>query len=172
MTSPRASARPFSVADERMSALDATFGPFVERVLGRLGIRHAEAAQHVGITRQTFEKSLQPGKVMRATFLYALPIAARIEVVEDMLGESHAVVELPAPHDRGECDMRFLAGAVRQVSDAVSTTLEHATDGHLSRSEGAEIEQRCDRAIGVLLTIRELARSAQREGVIGLRRGK
>lgn len=169
MTTIRAAWRAFSGSDERLANLDATFGPHVERVLGKLGIRHAEAAQHIGVSRQTFEKTLEPGKVMRATWLFLLPIAARIELVREVLGETHDVVELPA-RTRAPSDLALVADAQRETGEAVACALRALGAGHLGRAEGAALERECDEAIAVLLTVRELARTAQREGVVGLRR--
>lgn len=78
-----------------------------------------------------------------------------------------AVVSLPSAASTGD-DFRTLAMAQRESADVVSRGLEALADGRMCSREGAEIETECDQAIAALLAIRERARLAQREGVIGL----
>lgn len=154
--------------DVFLGQLDAAFGPFLDRVLGLAGVRHVEAAKACDVSRQTFEQHLEATskKRVRATWLYVLPIKARIRVLSDMLGAAHAIVELPVAAER--TDVRFFTTAVREVTAAVLKALEAADDDRFDRAEGTDIEALCDRAISILLTIRELARQAKREGIIGL----
>ncbi len=78
-----------------------------------------------------------------------------------------AVVDMPKPTTASD-DYRAIAAAQRESADVVARGLEALADGHMCGREGAELAAECDEAIATLLVIRERARLAQREGVIGL----
>ena len=90
-----------------------------------------------------------------------------VEALADRAGL--AVVALPSAGASGD-DLRSLATAQREASEAITAALLAVADGHITRSEGAKLESECDEAIARLLAVRERARLAQREGVIPMTR--
>jgi hypothetical protein len=77
------------------------------------------------------------------------------------------VTDLPSAGEMGD-DFRAIAAAQRESADVVARGLDALADGRMCAREGAELAAECDEAIAALLAIRERARLAQREGVIGL----
>jgi hypothetical protein len=96
------------------------------------------------------------------------PIALRVVVDALATQLGLTVVELPTLSEMREF-LSLATSAHRESAEAVAETLDAVADGHVTRAEGARIEERCDRAIAFFMRIREEARRAQREGVIGLR---
>lgn len=165
-----AAGQPFSAdapGDLVRKGIDAAFPGFVEGVLTRAGITQTRAADLAGVARQTFADVLAGERRFSIGYLYRLPLEARIPLAQDLLGPTHGIVELPG-EDSAEHDLGWFARSSREVVDAVSSAIEAAADGKLTRTEGAKLEVLCDRGISILMTIRELARQATREGVVGL----
>lgn len=154
--------------EELQRLVNLAYPGFIKRKIAESKMTLERCADLMGKERQTLSKSLD-AKWVNLGFVRMLPDKVRKDVARDLLPEGCDVVELPAKATRGDCDYRFFARSFRTVTEAVSVSLEATSDGHVTRSEGAEIEALCDKAIGILLTIREVAKLAQREGVVGIR---
>lgn len=148
--------------------INLAYPPFVAKAIANAKMTVSQCASLMDMERQTLDKYLK-SKSLSLAFVRRLPESVRVEVVKDLLPEQYSVTKAPPKAERGDCDYRFFAKSFRSVTEAVSVALEATSDGHLTRAEGAEIEALCDKAIGLLLTIREVAKMAQREGVVGLR---
>ena len=77
------------------------------------------------------------------------------------------VAALPVAADNA-ADLDLIMHAQRESGDVIATHLAALRDGHMSRTEGAQLEREADEAIAALLTVRERARQAQRAGVVGM----
>ncbi len=98
--------------------------------------------------------------------LLAMPSRVREYMARALLeGTGCEVVRLPESADVAT----DLANATRVMAEAADVVREESkalADGHKCAREGHRIERECDEAIAILLTVRERARLAQREGVI------
>lgn len=109
------------------------------------------------------------GRMFPLEHALALDVGAYRVLLEQLASRTGlAVVELPSAASTTD-DLRALAVAQRETAEAIAHGLDAMADGHMTRTEGARVEKECDEAIAALLVIRERARLAQREGVIGLR---
>lgn len=141
-----------------------------KRVIDRalVGENITQIALNVGVSDNTIdgwrreEKSLHISVADAA----AMPLAIRLELCRFIMGEGYDVTEIPVLGDiRAE-----LALAIEHQRDASTVTTEHLDaikDGKIDRAEGARVETACDRLIRSTLAVREVARQARREGVIG-----
>jgi hypothetical protein len=92
-----------------------------------------------------------------------------LERVADSIGL--AIVDRPdslATEDH----VGLAAVAMHESADVVAAHAQAIRDRHITRSEGANLERECDEALRPILAIREIARLAQREGVVGIGGGK
>lgn len=111
------------------------------------------------------------GRAVPLEHVLGLPDDARRALLTTLADrEGLALVEMPKALVATD-DLRLLCEAQREASDVVTRGIEACADGHMTRTEGAEIERECDEAIAALLAVRERARLAKREGVIAIRRG-
>lgn len=119
--------------------IDAAFGPFVERLLGRLGITQTEAAESIGVARQTFAKALEAGKSPRVSWLYALPEAARVELAADLAGDEYVVVRRASTEaTTAEHFARF--GAIASATSALTGEYAKAlSDGDVDIVEERDV---------------------------------
>jgi hypothetical protein len=146
----------------------------VRRALDAEDASHSVVAVNLGIRDPSkFSKMIAENGERHLPFHQVLGLPPN--VLRHILGEvadtlGLAVVELPGEPSTAD-DLRMLARAQRETGDAVASGLDAMADGHITRSEGAKIEAECDEAIAAFLVLRERARQAQREGVVGLRRG-
>lgn len=128
----------------------------------------AELAADLGVAQSRLSAYRDPehSACIKLHELLLLPDASRVHVAAALLPPSHLVVDAP----RGESavdDMRAAMQLHERSARALSELLEGIADGHLTRAEGARIEGSVDALMQVLGGIRERARLAQREGVIG-----
>lgn len=136
------------------------------------GTNHAITAAWIGLSITQFKCSLSPtsGRLLSLADTAGLPPAVLRRVVSwlaDSLG--CAVVDLPESSDE-PVSVRMLAEMSRETGAVVADALEAVADGHVTRSEGCQIEGKIDHAVSQLLALRNLARQAQREGVVGVGR--
>jgi hypothetical protein len=97
-----------------------------------------------------------------------LPLAGRLSIARSLVGEDDfAVVRLPKAAVRRDA-LLLAATAQGETGKALSLHLEVTSHGFLTRCQAAELERRVDAAIAPLLSIRELARTAKREGVLSI----
>lgn len=100
----------------------------------------------------------------------ALPEAVRLALAEMLIGEGRAIVTIPGASEREGSDLLAVARVQRESGDVISAVLSALADGHMTGAEGAHVERECDESIAATLAIREVARAAQRERVLPLRR--
>lgn len=153
----------------RSAAIEKTAIAF-SRAVADDGRTRAVIAAEMGVSVTMLDKWGDPQSGARVpSFAFGmLNGAAFVGAIGEMLdGSGHAVVELPAP-DAGAVDMRALAAMQRAASDTLTTSIEAFADGHVTRSEGAAIGSHARRVVSLALGLVELAKTAQREGVIGV----
>jgi hypothetical protein len=108
------------------------------------------------------------GRAVPLEHVLGLPDDAYRVVVDKLAQRAGlALVDMPKAGEMGD-DFRAIAAAQRESADVVARGLDALADGRMCAREGAELAAECDEAIAALLAIRERARLAQREGVIGL----
>jgi hypothetical protein len=165
-----AAGQPFSTTTDPAlvrKGVDAAYPSYLEGVLANAGVSDTAGARAAGLSRQAFAEYLTGDKRPTPGLLYVLPLAAKIPLVEDMLGKGFAVVRLPG-EDTEDHNLGWFARSMREVVEAMSTSIEAASDHRFTRAEAVKVEVLCDRAISILLAIRTLARQAKREGVVGI----
>lgn len=107
-------------------------------------------------------------KALHVADALAAPEPVRHALAQLLAGDAHVVVELPAIADASD-DWRLVATAQRESGEAIAATLDAFADGRVTAAEGARLEREADEAIAALLGIRERARAARRERVVGIR---
>lgn len=147
--------------------VEKAFPEFLESLHRKTSATQTSTAASMEMPRQDFAAVLAGERRATIGFLYRLPQAMRSAIAEDLAGPGYALVELPEATKTSD-DLHALATAQRESGEAIAHGLDAMADGHLTRAEGVRVEAECDEAIAALLTIRERARLAQREGVIGL----
>ncbi len=127
------------------------------------------AKMEVTVTELSRVTDPMSGRMFPLEHALALDERAYRRFVGDLAARAGlAVVDLPKPSAVSD-ELRALATAQRETSQAIAHGLEAWADGHMCCAEGVRVEQECDEAIAALLVIRERARVAKREGVVGLR---
>lgn len=119
--------------------------------------------------RRTLQAWRDPSddKVPSLEAVIGLPSLVRMRITAYLAElDGRALVELPEAADV-VCDLRAAAALQRESADVIARHLEAVADGHITRREGAELERECDELLAVVLAIRERARQARREGVVG-----
>lgn len=96
-----------------------------------------------------------------------LPPLVRLVIAEHVAGPGYVVAELPAADAHVSDDLALAARTQRETAEAVAKHLTAIADGRYDRAEGVELEREVNEAIAALLTVRETARRAIREGVVG-----
>lgn len=144
-----------------------------EAVAGSLdGASVAIVAAELGISETDLRRMTKPseGRFFAVCDVPALPKVCAARLASWALeGHGLAVVELPATGGIA-ADYATIAKAQRETSDVVACGLDALAAGHIGRGKGVDLERECDEAIAALLAVRELARAAKREGVIGISR--
>lgn len=159
---------------EKVKEINYSFGNIFEKMLMKAGITVSDAARFCGISRTTFVKKLEPGSGNKISIgmLYVMPDEIKIAFCKHLLGEKYDVVSVP-DGDNSESDhYRFLSSLLRQANGTFAHALESAADGRLTRSEGAELTNLCDKTISGVVKLRELGNQAVKEGVIGVQRAR
>ena len=143
----------------------------VGEALDAEGSSRAIVAAHLGVSERELGRctSTSSGRHMPLGHVLGLPPAVVVRIAGRMVEPlGKAIVDLPKTSATSD-ELRALATAQRETAEAIAHGLDAMADGHMTRAEGARVEQECDEAIAALLVIRDRARLAQREGVIGLR---
>jgi hypothetical protein len=142
----------------------------LRRALDASGVAVREAGALIGVDEKLVRRWLDPheGQSVSVADLAALPIEVRIAVVRADLLPGHVIVRETSPSDAGAASIAAHVAAQRETSEALTAHLEAIADGHITRAEGASLERELDEAIARLVALREHARQAQREGVIGV----
>jgi hypothetical protein len=126
-------------------------------------------AMALGIARQSLDRMLAADgdKQLSVADLIAGPKPVRRAVVAEIIDDDEMVVSLPDVSDDAD-DLALIMAAQKESAEVISTHLAALRDGRMCRAEGATLEREADEAIAALLVVRERARQAQREVVIGL----
>jgi hypothetical protein len=144
----------------------------VKRILGRflVGACQSVIAAGLGVSRQYLGRlaDAEVDSHLSVADAAGLPDAARMELAQYIAGPGHMVAEAPAVDSDVRAGMSLHLRALRETTEAVTSHAMAMADGRITRSEGASLEGECDEAIRVLLAVREVARRAQRDGVIGV----
>jgi hypothetical protein len=129
----------------------------------------AVVAAWLGLSESELKRCSSPtsGRHLSLADAAGLPPAVLRRVLV-WLAEPLGLAVVEVPESSGPVDLGTLAAATRETSDVVASALDHHARGHMTRAEGAVLARECDEAISVLLSIREQAMQAQREGVVGL----
>lgn len=128
-----------SSKSERVAEIDGHFGPFVERLLGKLGVTQTSASEAVGVARQTFAKALEAGKSPRISWLYMQSDAVRVAIASDLVGDEYVVVK----RSDAEVSMRdhfARFGTITAKTSALTTTYARSlADGDVDIVEEREL---------------------------------
>lgn len=127
----------------------------------------------VGVCRQRVDQylALDSGVHIPAALVPFLPKPMRRAVTAATLAEDEMISELPGAVEAAD-DWRLVAAAQRESGQAITAMLEAIADGRVTATEGATLDRECTEAVAALLGIRERARGAMRERVVGIRRAK
>jgi hypothetical protein len=146
----------------------------VARIIGHglldANVTHVGAAEAIGMASAHLTECAKPGgaKHLHVADAPALPLPVALDIARYIAGDAYAVIALPTGETTDVAsDLLLAAAAQRESSDAISALLMGVADGHLDSREGAKLEREADEAIRALLAVREVARRAQRERVIG-----
>lgn len=132
------------------------------------------AADRIGMADTHLAECAKPGgsKHLHAADAAALPLPVALDVARYIAGDAHEVIALPTGDATDAAtDLVLAAKTQRETSDVIAALLTGVADGHLDASEGKTLEREADEAIRALLAVRELARRAQRERVVGVSGG-
>ena len=144
----------------------------VKRILGRflVGACQSVIAAGLGVSRQYLGRlaDVEVDSHLSVADAAGLPDAARMELAQFIAGPGHMVAEAPVADTNARAGMSLHMRALRETMEAVTSHGDAIADGNITRAEGATIERECDEAIRVFLAVREVARRAQRDGVIGV----
>jgi hypothetical protein len=146
--------------------------------LARVFLAHELGATDVerctGVPRQHVAAWLDrdDARAMPLADATALPERTRLVVAEHIAGPGHVVVRLPSATAHPGDDLRLAARAQREASDAVAVLLDALADGHITAQEGAELRTRAEALLATVATVLELAREAEREGVVSIERAR
>lgn len=91
----------------------------------------------------------------------------RMPLAEYVAGPGYMMAELPACEETARAGIELHVRVLRETTEVVTAHAIAISDGRVDRREGAVLEREIDDAIRALLTLRECARQAQREGVVG-----
>jgi len=124
----------------------------------------------VGVSRQRVDQwmALDHDANMPAALISFLPKPMRLAAMHEMMSADEAITDLPVATEAAD-DWRLVASAQRETGQAITAMCDAVADGRITATEGASLERECTEGIASLLGIRERARAAQRERVIGLR---
>lgn len=127
-------------------------------------------AAGLGCSRQLVQHWIDPERdaSISVADAAALPAPIRAPLAEYVAGPGYMMAELPAADTDGRASLALHVRALRETSEAVTAHAAALADGRIDRSEGRDLERKCDEALRELLSVREAARRAQREGVIGV----
>jgi hypothetical protein len=136
-----------STKSEIVARIDADFGPFLKRVMGRLGATDTACAEAIGVARQTFAKHLDAGKSPRVSWLYMLPEIVRVAIAQDIVGDEYVVVKRSDVSASASDDFtRF--GAIHAKTSALTATFaEHLSDGKVDIVEEQALIAKYDEMI-------------------------
>lgn len=132
---------------ETVAQIDRAVGPWIDRLLGRLGVTDTAAAESIGVARQTFAKHLEPGKSPRPAWLYMLPDVVRVAIAQDIVGDEYVVVKRSDVSASASDDFtRF--GAIHAKTSALTATFaEHLSDGKVDIVEEQALIAKYDEMI-------------------------
>lgn len=95
------------------------------------------------------------------------PEPLRVAIAQHIAGERFVVVEVGGGPTVA-ASLSSHIDAARETAEALQAHLVAISDGRIDRAEGAHLERELDEAISRLVSLRQIARTAQREGVIGV----
>lgn len=161
--------RPLSPAVAREERRAATARALAAAIQGA-GLTHTEVAAAVGVPRQRVDEwcAVDSDKHIQLADGCGTPEPVRLALAAHLAGPGYVVTALPPVAAARAADLRLAADAQREASEAVAEYLEVCADGRIGASEGRALERACDEAIAALCAVRERARLAQRERVIGV----
>lgn len=123
-------------------------------------------ADAIGISREYIDRCVSGDKQLHAADLLFAPGPVLVAFCKLALGAGRGVVDMPAGLDAKD-DLALVIATSRETTGAVNEMLSCIADGHMTAAEGAKLEREADEAIAALLSVRERARMAQRERVLG-----
>ncbi len=132
---------------ERVAEIDGHFGPFVERLLGKLDVTQTAAAEALGVARQTFAKSLEAGKSPRIAWLYMLPEIVRVAIAQDLVGDEYVVVKRSDIGASTSDDFGRFSRITAKAAALTSTFANSLSDGRVDIVEERELLTRYDEVI-------------------------
>lgn len=126
-------------------------------------------AATIGLSRQRIDQmiALDDEAQLSVADAMAMPQPIRHALATDLIGDGHMIAALPAAASDSS-DLDLVMRAQKESADVIAAHLAALRDGRMCRAEGVELEREVDEAIAALLSVRERARQAQREVVIGV----
>jgi hypothetical protein len=126
-------------------------------------------AATIGVTRQRIDQwlALDDDAQVSVADAMSLPQPMRMAAAQLIAGDGYMLAALPDIGDSSS-DLDLVMRAQKESGDVIATHLAALRDGRMCRAEGAQLEREADEAIAALLTVRERARQAQREVVLGV----
>lgn len=128
----------------------------------------SEVARHAGMSRDQLSDVRDGERRLRMEEWLDFPPDARDEMMR-VLGEvaGRAWVDAPPPAPAAD-DLRAAAVAVRAAERVLEERLD-SVGSYLDRQGGAALEAACDELVRRVMAVREFARLAKREGVVGVK---
>jgi hypothetical protein len=127
---------------EVVAHIDRAFGPWLDRLLGRLGVTDTAAAESIGVARQTFAKHLEAGKSPRIAWLYMLPEIVRVAIAADLVGDEYAVVKRSDVKASAHDDFARFGAITAKTSSLTATYAQHLSDGIVDIVEERELREK------------------------------
>lgn len=145
----------------------AAVSRIVDRIEGTLGA--TVAAGLVGVSRALFRRwsDVEDDAQIGVADAAGLPPEHRAALAEYIAGPGYTMAALPAVEADGRASMALHSRAMKAAFSLIEKHAAAISDGSVDRREGADVERACDELIREALLVREVARRAQREGVIG-----
>jgi hypothetical protein len=127
---------------EATASIDTHFGPWLKRVMGRLGATDTACAEAIGVARQTFAKHLDAGKSPRVSWLYMLPEIVRVAIAQDIVGDEYAVVKRSDVKASAHDDFARFGAITAKTSSLTATYAQHLSDGVVDIVEERELREK------------------------------
>lgn len=165
---PPSSAGPKARLGHYRDVLPGIFGRAVDAAVAA-GFTKTALCEEAGIQRTHLLEMIDGLRRIDPAHLFALPAPARLVLAEALAGPDYLLVPVPRA-DGMEDAWETLDDTQLAASHAVHEAVKSFRDGHVTRDEGARLDEAADRVMRAAGALRALARRAMESGVQGVPR--
>ena len=157
---------PFVSAVQTLTAARAESSRVLRAALAKCEASRAQVAAQLACSDSRLSQFVdeQADPTLDIARAALLPLPARMAIAEWIMGDGYRVVAVPDASDA--TDLEATALIIRQSSELAATHLAACADHKVTRAEGHLLEKAAEPLARLCLGVLELARSAQREGVV------